>query len=99
VPPNKEHDCIRDHYNRLTLSYPRVAQTAEHIRRNFVFPDIRRKVSKYIKRCDSCNKNKAIRHTKYGNLEFRKPLHKLWDEVIIDFIVKLPKLADLVTNH
>ncbi len=60
---------------------------------------MRRKVSKYIKRCDSYNKNKAIRHAKYRNLEFREPPHKLWDEVTMDFIVKLPKLADLVTNH
>jgi len=69
------------------------------MRRNFVFPDMRRKVSKYIKRCDSCNKNKAIRYAKYRNLEFYEPPHKLWDEVTIDFIVKLPISTDLVTSH
>ena len=77
MPPSKEHDYIRDHYDGLTLSYPRVARTAEYIRRNFVFPDIRRKVLEYIKRCDSYNKNKATRYAKYRNLEFREPPHKL----------------------
>ena len=99
VPPSKEHDCIRDHHNGPTLGHPGVARTAEHIRRSFVFPDMRRKVSEYIKRCDSCNKNKATRHAKYGNLEFREPPHKPWDEVTMDFIVKLPVSTDPVTNH
>jgi transposase InsO family protein len=99
VPPSKEHDCIRDHHDGPTLGHPGVARTAEHIRRNFVFPDMRRKVSEYVKRCDNCNKNKATRHAKYGNLEFREPPHKPWDEVTMDFIVKLPISTDPVTSH
>ena len=60
---------------------------------------MRRKVSEYIKRCNDCNRNKASRHAKYGNLQFREPPKKPWDEVTMDFIVKLPKSADPVTGH
>ena len=70
----KENNCIRDYYDRPISGYPRVAQTIEYIQRNFVFLNIRQKVLEYIKRCDSYNKNKALRHTKYSNLEFRDPL-------------------------
>ena len=73
VPLEKENDCIRDYYDRLTLSYPRVARTIEYIRRNFVFSEMRRKVLEYVKRYDSYNKNKVSRYIKYGNLEFREP--------------------------
>jgi len=72
VPKNKEDDYIRDYYDRLTLGYPRAARTTEHIRRNFVFPNIRRKVLEYIKRYNSCCKNKVLRYAKYGNLKFRE---------------------------
>ena len=96
VPPGKEDNCIRDHHDGPTLGHPGIARTTEHVRRNFVFPDMRRKVSEYIKRCDSCNKNKASRHAKYGNLEFREPPQQPWDEVTMDFIVKLPKSKDPV---
>ena len=68
VPLDKEQDCIRDHHNGPTIGHPRIVRTTEHIRRNFVFPDIKQKVASYIKKCDSYNKNKALRHVKYGNL-------------------------------
>jgi len=99
VPPDKENDCIRDHHDGPTVGHSGVSRTTEHIRRNFAFPAMRQKVSEYIKRCDSCNKNKASRHAKYGNLEFREPPNNPWDEVTMDFIVKLPKSADPVTGH
>ena len=73
VPPEKDTDCIRDHHDGPTVGHPGVSRTTEHIRRNFAFPEMRLKVSKYIKRCDDCNKNKASRRAKYGNLEFREP--------------------------
>ena len=71
----------------------------EYIRRNFTFLQIRRKVSEYIKRYNSYNKNKVSRYTKYGNLQFRELLRQLQDEVTIDFIVKLPKLQDPIIEY
>ena len=99
VPPDKEHDCIRDHHDVPTSGHPGVARTTEHIRRNFVFPGMRQKVAAYIKKCDSCNKNKSSRHATYGNLQFRDPPTQPWDEVTMDFIVKLPKSKDPVTDN
>lgn len=101
VPPEKELQCIQDHHDGPTCGHPGVARTTEHIRRNFAFPHMRTKVANYIKKCDGCQKNKASRHAKYGNLQFTEPPEQPWSEVTMDFIVKLPKSRDLVngTNY
>ncbi len=98
VPSNKEQDCIRDHHDDPANGHPGIARTTEHIRRNFTFPGMKTKVSEYIKKCESCQKNKASRHAKYGNLQFQPPPEQPWDEVTMDFIVKLPKSTDPVTK-
>ena len=99
VLPAQEQECIKDHHDGPTNGHPGIARTTEHIRRNFVFPGMKQKVAAYIKKCDSCNKNKSSRHAKYGNLQFRDPPHQPWDEVTMDFIVKLPNSKDPVTNN
>jgi len=98
VPTHKETQCIQDHHDGPENGHPGIARTTEHIRRNFVFPNMKQKVADYIKKCSSCHKNKASRHAKFGNLQFRKPPGRPWDEVTMDFIVKLPKSRDAVTN-
>ena len=98
VPPDKEQDCIQDHYDAPNCGHPSVARTTEHIRRSFVFLHMRTKVTAYIKKCSGCQKNKASRHAKYGNLQFSEPPTLLWQEVTMDFIVKLPKSEDLVSK-
>ena len=98
VPPEKELACIRRHHDGPEAGHPGIARTTEKIRRHFSFPGMRTKVAQYIKKCDSCQKNKASRHAQYGNLQFREPPQKPWDEVTMDFIVKLPKSKDPATG-
>ncbi|KAI7201342.1 hypothetical protein KC365_g18742, partial [Hortaea werneckii] len=98
VPPAKEHECIKDHHDSQTTGHPGIARTTDLIRRNFTFPQMRKKVADYIKQCDSCQKNKASRHAKYGNLQFREPSDTPWREVTMDFITKLPASKDPATG-
>ena len=98
VPLDKELECIKEHHNSPTQGYPGITRTVEHIRRNFVFLAIRQKVSSYIRKCESYQKNKALRHAKYSKLQFQEPPDEPWKEVTIDFIVKLPKLRDPATD-
>jgi hypothetical protein len=54
-----------------------------------VFLYIKQKVTNYIKQCLKCQQNKAERHAKYGYIQFIDPPEKPWDEITIDFIIKL----------
>lgn len=99
VPPEREQQCIQDHHDGPDNGHPGIARTSERIRRNFNFPNIRSKVTEYIRKCDSCQRNKASRHAKYGNLQLQEPPTRPWDEVTMDFIVKLPKSPDPATSN
>jgi len=64
IPPEKELECIQDHHDGPTIGHPGIARTTEHVRRNFIFPDMKKKIAAYIKKCEHCQKNKASRHAK-----------------------------------
>ena len=98
VPTNKVGRCIRDHHEDPTHGHPGIAKTVKLIRHKFTFPNMRTEVTNYIKKCDSCQRNKASRHAKYGNLQFTPPAERPWDEVTMDFITKLPESRDGATD-
>jgi len=59
---------------------------------------LRALVEQYIKEYIYCQQNKSARHTKYGQIQFAKVPDILWKDVTMDFIIKLPRLVNPVTN-
>jgi transposase InsO family protein len=59
---------------------------------------MKEKVSKYIARCISCRKNKHKTHKLYGEPQFIPIRDVPWNEITIDFVVKLPTSIDPVTG-
>lgn len=98
VPLKDIDECIKRHHDDPINGHPGIAKTLEKIRRHFTFGKMRDKVEDYIKRCTICQQDKAPRHAKYGQLQFRKPLDLPWDEVTMDFINKLPLSEDPATD-
>ena len=90
VPKQYIQQYIQDHYDNPTYGYLGVAKTLQLIKRRFIFLEIRTQVIVYIKRCIAYQKNKAIRHPRYGNLLFSAPLVESQEEVTMDFITRLP---------
>ena len=95
---DKEQQCIRDHHDREVNGHPGIARTLDRLQRNFSFPAMRSKVIDYVKKCDSCQKNKSSRHAKYGNLQMIPPPKQPWDKVTMDFITDLLGSKDPVTG-
>ena len=60
---------------------------------------MRQKVKKYIKKCLCCQQNKAARHQKYRNLQLTKVFTVLWDDITMNFVIKLLKFKNLTTNE
>ena len=89
VPKQHMQQCIQDYYDNPTYGYLGVAKTLQLIRRRFIFLEIRTQVTTYIKRYVACQKNKAIRYPKYGNLLFSALLVESQEEVTLDFIIRL----------
>lgn len=99
VKPQNEQECIKQHYDDKLRGYLGVNKTMELIQRNFTFLLMRQKVAQYIKKCVLCQQNKAARHAKYGHIQLNTLLAQPWDEVTMDFIVKLPLSNDHVTKE
>ena len=52
---------------------------------------MRQKVKTYIKKCLNCQRNKHVIHVKYNKIQYMKSSKSLWDEMFMNFIIKLLK--------
>jgi len=48
------------------------------------------KITEYVRSCDVCQRNKVIRHNKYGLLEHLEVPMRPWTAISMDFIFRLP---------
>ena len=56
-------------------------------------------MKKYIKKCLCCQQNKTVRHQKYEDLQLMKVFTVLWDNVTMNFVIKLLKFKNLTMNE
>ena len=59
---------MREIYKHLLHGYPGIYKTLKKIKQTYQFPKMRIIISKVLKRCDLCGKNKAKRYKPYGKL-------------------------------
>ena len=79
-----EHDSrVAGHFGQF--------KTLERIKANFYWPKMDQEVEEYVRSCDSCQRNKASRHKKYGLLDPLEIPNRPWDDISMDFIVGLPE--------
>lgn len=99
VPEKLREDIIRQHHDDPTRGHPGIDKTMEQILRNYYFPNMRRRIMRYIQNCDTCIRNKPARHLPYGQMQTPEPPKKPWEWITIDFITKLPKSegSDMIT--
>jgi len=66
-------------------------KTIGRVRANFYWPKMDENITEYVRSCDICQRNKVIRHKKYGLLESLEVPMRPWTAISMDFIVGLPK--------
>lgn len=90
IPGELRQEVIKKHHDSPEFGHMGVEKTAEHISRNYYMPNLYRKVRSYVRKCDSCQRNKPTRHSPYGKLQLTEIPQEPWEWITIDFIVKLP---------
>jgi hypothetical protein len=60
-----QEEIISSYYNNPLYRHPSIARTIELIKQHYKFPNITDKVTKFIKKCVSCQQNKHSTHAKY----------------------------------
>lgn len=93
VVPNDtdlREEILGEFHNPPYVGHPGREKTLKLINRLFWWPSLSSDVAKFVKFCDSCQKNKTIPHKPYGLLKPLSIPEKLWDSVSMDFVVALP---------
>ncbi|KAF8633524.1 hypothetical protein AX17_004426 [Amanita inopinata Kibby_2008] len=84
--------CIVElHHNTPLAGHPGRWKTWELVSRNYWWPQISRYVGDYCRACDLCLCTKAQRHAPTGELQPLPIPAKQWEDISMDFIVKLPE--------
>jgi transposase InsO family protein len=90
VPRDLRDEIIKLHHDTPLYGHMGTEKTMEHVSRNYYFPNMRKRVERYVHNCTTCQQDKPARHLPYGNLQSPQTPTKPWEWITIDFIVKLP---------
>ena len=69
VPKIIRSEVISRHYNDLLVGHFGIDKTKELVGRKYYWPNLRKDVENYVRRCDVCLASKAVRHKPYGDLQ------------------------------
>jgi len=72
-------------------------QTIGRVRANISWPKMDEKITEYVRSCDVCQRNKVIRHNKFGLIEPLEVPMRPWTAISMDFSMGLPK-SDVYTK-
>jgi len=79
-------EIIRLHYDTLIRGYRGQWKTVELVTRNFWWPEVTKKVKRYVEGCDVCQQNKNCTEQPAGKLMPNSIPEKPWTHISADFI-------------
>ena len=81
---------MHEHHDNIIAGHLGVDKTYENIARHFYWPKLIKDVKRYIKSCDTCQRNKPTNQNPAGLLQPLDIPTKRWERISMDFIVQLP---------
>jgi hypothetical protein len=66
-------------------------KTLANLAKNFFWPGMTKDVEDFVKSCNNCQRNKAVRRAPIGLLYPHDRPQARWEKIALDFIVQLPK--------
>lgn len=95
IPKEKEKAVMQRFHDNILEGHPGIARTMEKIQRSFYFAGMYRKLKKYIKECDSCNRNKNQYQKPKGTMTIEENLPtRPWRKLTADFM-EMPKTTNM----
>jgi len=82
------------HHDVLAAEHRGQWKTIELVTRNYWWPGVMRDVGRYIEGCDLCQRMKNRMEEVAGKLKLSEVLEKPWTHLTVDFITKLPVVAE-----
>ena len=91
ISKNKIDEYIKEHHDESLQKHFDVTKIIQFLRQSCQFSNMRQRVETYIKKCFNCQQNKHAIHAKYEKIQYMKSSKSSWDEVFMNFIIKLSK--------
>ena len=82
------------HHNMLITRHRRQWKMVELVTRNYWWPGMTKEVKRYMEGCDQCQRMKNRAERPAGKLRPNQIPEKLWQHILVDFIMKLPVSED-----
>lgn len=98
IPEALQKELVKEFHEHRLHGHQGVYKTLTRLRRTYDFPGSRKVVQRIVKECNICNKAKASRHAPYGLLQAIEVPARAWEMMAWDFITKLPKSKEPMTN-
>ena len=90
---NIKKRILHDNHDSKLARHFGIFKTLEYLKQNYHWPKMAEEVLDYVRSCDTCQRDKASRHKKYGLLDPLEVPYRPWSSILMDWIVKLPELG------
>jgi transposase InsO family protein len=90
VPADLRLRILKMYHDAPTVGHPGIARTLLLVLRKFLWPGLRKMVTDFVKSCDLCQRVKAQRQAKDGQLVPIVATQQPWSVIGMDMITKLP---------
>ena len=87
---NIKREILSACHDGATAGHFGIFKTCELVSRSYHWPGLRQFVKKFVTTCDTCQRNKTVRHKPYGLLQPLPVPEIPWSSISMDFIVQLP---------
>ena len=81
---------LQQYHDSPLAGHYAVARTSALLAQFYIWPGLAAEVSKYVGSCDTCARNKVVRHAPYGLLSPLPIPSRPWSSVSLDRITDLP---------
>lgn len=95
VPASLRKEVLIEHHDHVLAGHGGTHSTVEKVKRSFWWPKLRAEVEAYVLSCPECQKHKPRNTLKPGLLQPLPIPTKVWSDISMDFVVKLPELRGL----
>ena len=93
IPPTSTTlilEILQQYHDSPLAGHYRVARTQALVAQYYTWPGLAMAVSSYVGSCDTCARNKVVRHAPYGLLSLLPIPPKPWASVSLEWITDLP---------
>jgi len=87
-------EIIQLHHDVPMVEHEEKWKMVELVTRNYWWPGVTREVGRYVEGCDLCQQMKNRTEEVAGKLKLGEVPEKPWTHISVDFITKLPMIAE-----